>query len=169
MSDQNTKPSKASDQRAAVSSQPAPGPATPATPAPEGTIPVVPKRIETYSVVIFQEVTNDNEQDFVWLHNINIGIPLKFQRGIEVVVPDSYLSLAGDAYHHKFKTIPGQAYKAATKVQQYMWSKLRAATRAEFETALRNGNRSQTEYFQQRGIASDAQVAADQRAANSAG
>jgi hypothetical protein len=144
--------------RPPTSGEPQPGPA--------------PASRYRYFRVIFQERTDDRQSVDVWLNNISAGQALKFQRGVEVIVPEPYLQLAQDAHYYKYVAVAGQAYKQGRKVREYMWqiegTKLpdgSTATEAEFNTALRSGNRIQNAYLEGRGLGSDQQVKDGQEAA----
>ena len=68
------------------------------------------------------------------------GNVLIFQREKEVIVPESHMEVARNAFHHQFVEVPGEMRKErGPKIYKYAWEDLGEATEEDFQKQLRQG------------------------------
>lgn len=94
---------------------------------------------EGYWLVRFHPKSVPTDKDDVELF-VN-GECLLAARDVETIVPDRFLDAADHAIRPVFKQEPGKTRKTVGWVATYNYTKIRQATKAEFETMRRAGNK----------------------------
>lgn len=86
---------------------------------------------------MFANKSDPNDPDKVVL-SIN-GEPITWQRGVEVIVPDCYLSCAEDARYAKYSVKPNEGRKVAAYISRFPFTKTGEATYEEFKKMFKDG------------------------------
>lgn len=107
-----------------------------------------PGRVETYSRVIFNQKSSLNDSPFVPLSKN--GVELRIWRGKEVIVPDTFLEIADHASFTQWEPSEDRnvAMKNAGLVKRYGYTRLGAASEAEYRSMLGEGNRITNEVIE---------------------
>ena len=95
--------------------------------------------VEKFYKVVFSHRMNTSQTTDVQL-SVN-GEQLVMQRGVEVIIPARYKEVADNGTYQTFTQTPGQDRKITGTVQVYPYNLNGEATKAEFQKALKDGNK----------------------------
>lgn len=94
--------------------------------------------------------SNPNDPDSVTLA-IN-GETIRWQRGVDVIVPAPYLANAKDARYPKYKQEPGMGRKVEAYITRFPFTPSGTATLEEFRRAFMEGTKATQKAVQQYGL-----------------
>ena len=107
-------------------------------PEPDQDIPII-KHVETYFLVKFNAKSNSNDENDVML-SVN-GETLIFQRGKEVFIPYRFLDCADHTTRPHFQQLPNKPRKVIGTIMTFPYTKLREATKQEYESQRKAGTK----------------------------
>lgn len=86
----------------------------------------------------FQPKSNENEQNYVAI-GVN-GDVIQCKRGVEIILPSSYVEVADNATYNVYRQEPGEDRKVVGRVKRFPFLKSRQGTEKEFREFIRKGN-----------------------------